>query len=118
MNPQPRPTAGEIWLTDFGDPYPGEPAYRHPALILARPLGFPQKTPTVVLIPITTSYRDMPTHIEIDPTPETGLDEPSYAQCELLGAAAVSRLLHRLGEVGPDILWQAREIGAAMLYDD
>ena len=118
MNPQPRPAAGEIWLTDFGDPYPGEPAYRHPALILARPLGFPQKTPTVVLIPITTTCRDMPTHIEIDPTPETGLDEPSYAQCELLGAAAVSRLLRLLGEVGPDILWQARETGAAMLYDD
>ena len=57
-------------------------------------------------------------HIEIDPSSETELDELSYAQCELLGAAAVSRLLRRLGEVGPDILWQARETGVAMLRDD
>ena len=30
----------ELWLTDFGDPYPGEPASFRPALILGPPSSF------------------------------------------------------------------------------
>lgn len=89
----------ELWLVDFGDPFPGEPAWHRPAVIVGPPATFGQDFPFVIVIPTTTTARGLSLHVEIDSTEATGLDEVSYAQCELVRSVSSRRLIHRLGHI-------------------
>src|SRR5262245_12787731 len=90
----------ELWLVDFGDPFPGEPAHHRPALILGPPESFGPDFPFVIVCPLTTTRRGLSLHIEVEPTENTGLDDVSYVQCELIRSINRRRLVHRLGTVG------------------
>lgn len=57
----------------------------------------------VVVLPITTTYRGLPSHIEID-RGSSGLDEISYAKCEDVKSISEQRLVSRLGSVGEDVM--------------
>ncbi len=52
----------------------------------------------LVVVPITSTKRDLPSHIEIDDV-DSGLDEVSYAKCEDLKSISEKRLVARLGAV-------------------
>lgn len=93
----------ELWLVDFGEPYPGEPAAHRPALILGPPETFGQGFPFVIVAPATTAHRGLSLHVEVEATVDTGLDSISYIQCELIRSINRNRLIHRLGVVSPDI---------------
>jgi mRNA interferase MazF len=93
----------DLWVVDFGDPYPGEPAAHRPALILGPPDTFGPNFPFVVVTPLTTAHRGLSLHVEVDPIPDTGLDEVSYIQCELIRSINRQRLVHRLGTVDAHI---------------
>lgn len=92
----------ELWLIDFGQPYPGEPASYHPALILGPPDTFGSGFPFVIVTPLTTTLRGLSLHIEVEATAETGLDTTSYIQCELIRSINTNRLVHRLGTINPE----------------
>jgi mRNA interferase MazF len=92
----------ELWLVDFGTPFPGEPASVRPALVLGPPETFGPAFPFEIVVPLTTSRRGLSLHVEIDPTPSNGLEETSYVQCELIRSINRKRLVRRLGGVGPD----------------
>ena len=93
----------DLWLVDFGEPYPGEPAAHRPALVLGPPVTFGPTFPFVIVTPLTTTQHGLSLHIEVEPTQETGLDEVSYIQCELLRSINRRRLVHRLGSISPQI---------------
>jgi mRNA interferase MazF len=93
----------DLWLVDFGEPYPGEPAAHRPALILGPPDTFGPGFPFVIVTPLTTTRRGLSLHIELEATADTGLDTTSYIQCELIRSISRNRLVHRLGAVSPDI---------------
>ena len=93
----------DLWLVDFGEPYPGEPAAHRPALVLGPPDTFGPAFPFVIVTPLTTTRRGISLHIEMEPTSENGLDETSYIQCELLRSINQRRLIHRLGTINVDI---------------
>ena len=90
----------DVWLVDVGDPHPGEPAARRPALILGPPDTFGPDFPFVIVAPLTTTRRGLSVHVEVESGTETGLDETSYVQCELLRSINRRRLVHRLGQIG------------------
>jgi mRNA interferase MazF len=92
----------DLWLVDFGQRYPGEPASYRPALILGPPDTFGPGFPFVVVTPLTTSRRGLSLHIEVEATATTGLDTTSYIQCELIRSVNTNRLIHHLGTVGSD----------------
>lgn len=92
----------EIWLVDFGKPYPGEPASRRPAIVLGPPEFFGADFPTAFVAPLTTAHRGLSLHVEVPATPATGLRHTSYIQCELLRSVNRRRLRHRLGTVDPE----------------
>lgn len=94
-------SADEIWLVDFGDPYPGAPAHHRPALALGPPGTLGEALPFVIVAPLTTTRRGLSFHVEID-DPATGLGEVSYVQCELIRSINRRRLVHRIGILGPD----------------
>lgn len=89
----------EVWLVDFGDPHPGEPASLRPALVIGPHPSFGADFPFVILIPLTTARRGLSIHVEIEPTPETGLDETGYAQCEMIRSVHRRRLVQGLGAI-------------------
>jgi mRNA interferase MazF len=59
----------------------------------------------IVVVPITTTYRGLPSHIEIDRR-DSGLDEVSYAKCEDMKSVSEQRLISRLGAAGDDVVFQ------------
>lgn len=89
----------EIWLSDFGEPYPGEPARHRPALVIGPPDTFGPGFPFVIVLPLTTVHRALSIHVEVEASPDTGLDETSYVQCELIRSVNRNRLLRRLGVI-------------------
>lgn len=89
----------DIWLVDFGEPYPGEPAHHRPALVLGPPDTFGPDFPFVIVSPLTTTRRGLSLHVEVEVTEDSGLDETSYVQCELVRSVNRRRLVHRLGAV-------------------
>ncbi len=92
----------DLWLVDFGAPQPGEPGHFRPALIIGPPETFGPGFPFLVVVPLTTTRRGLSLHVEVEASAATGLDEISYAQCELIRSINRNRLVHRLGAVDPE----------------
>lgn len=72
---------------------------RHRVPIIGPPETFGRGFPFVVLCPLTTTDRGLSIHVEVGPTPGTGLDEISFVRCELIRSVNRRRLRHRLGRV-------------------
>jgi mRNA interferase MazF len=97
---------GEVWLIDLGDPVGREQSGNRPAVIVSADSLNDGPAGVVVAVPITTTYRGLPSHIEIDHG-GSGLDEVSYAKCEDVKSVSEQRLIARLGTVGDDVMFQA-----------
>lgn len=107
-----RPRRGEIWLVDFGEPVGREQAGRRPAVVVsADPLN-QGLAGVVVVVPLTTAHRGLPSHVEVEPG-ETGLDQISYAKCEDFKSISDQRLVGRLGVAPPEPLFA---IGRVLRY--
>ncbi len=93
---------GEVWLVDFGEPVGREQAGKRPAVVVsADPLN-ESRAGVVVVVPITTAVRGLPSHIEID-RGSSGLDEVSYAKCEDVKSISDQRLIGRLGVIDDEV---------------
>ena len=86
----------EIWLMDFGSGHPAEPAGYRPALVLGLPPGW-VATPNVFVVPFTTTCRNYPSYVEVEPSEENGLEEVSYLQCEQIRSVNQNRYVATLG---------------------
>jgi mRNA interferase MazF len=89
----------DLWLVDFGRPYPEEPAALRPALVVGPPETFGSGFPFVIVTPLTTTHRRLSLHVEVEASPATGLAQTSYVQCELIRSVNRSRLVRRLGAI-------------------
>jgi len=58
----------------------------------------------VIVVPCTTRYRGLPSHIELDAS-AGGLDEISYAKCEDVKSVSEERLTVRLGTAPPEVMF-------------
>ncbi|NQV06157.1 type II toxin-antitoxin system PemK/MazF family toxin [bacterium] len=105
----------DLWLVDFGDPYPGEPAAHRPALVIGPPGTFGPGFPFVMVVPLTTTRWGLSLHVEVEATTETGLDQTSYVQCELLRSVNGNRLVHRLGQIDGEVSSQVSSIIKTLL---
>ena len=105
----------DLWLVDFGDPYPAEPAAHRPALIIGPPETFGTGFPFVIVVPLTTVWRGLSLHVEVEASADTGLDTTGYIQCELIRSINRNRLVHRLGAIGPGISNQVSAVIKTLL---
>lgn len=109
------PAVNELWLIDFGGPQPGEAAKKRPALLVG-PDNWPiSDSGPVIVVPSTTARRDFRSHVHIDNISGTGLDAPSYLQCELIMSVPARRLLKRLGAAGPEVTYNVRGVLRGLL---
>jgi len=98
-----RPSRGEIWLVSL-DPVVGrEQAGMRPALIVSVNQFNHGPAELVVLVPITTTRRNVPLHVTLSPI-ETGLSYVSSAKCEDVRSVSLKRLDRCLGAVAPSTL--------------
>jgi len=74
-----------------------------PALVIGPPDTFGPGFPFVIVAPLTSAHRALSLHIEVEPTVDTGLDETSYIQCELIRSVNWKRLVDRLGGIDSEI---------------
>ncbi|HYN33101.1 MAG TPA: type II toxin-antitoxin system PemK/MazF family toxin [Ilumatobacteraceae bacterium] len=93
-----RPRRGDIWLVDFGTPIGREQAGRRPAVIVSDDLMNIGPSGLVIVVPLTSTHRRLPSHVEIEP--DGGLDVVSYAKCEDVKSISTERLVHLIGAVG------------------
>ena len=82
---------GELWLMET----PNDK--RRPVLIVSRDEAIPVLN-NVVVAPVTTTLRDIPTCIPV--SSEEGIDRDSVATFDNLAAVPKSVLTRRLGELG------------------
>lgn len=83
----------ELWLMETPN------QKRRPVLIISRDEVIPVLN-NVVVAPITSTIRDIPTCIPVGPT--EGIDHDSVATFDNLAAVPKSVLTRRLGELGAD----------------
>ena len=105
----------DLWLVDFGEPYPGELAAHRPALVIGPPDTFGTGFPFVIVAPLTTTRRGLSLHVEVEATRDTGIDHTSYVQCELIRSINRNRLVRRLGSIEPDTSSQVTTIIGTLL---
>ena len=104
------PRRGELWLVDFGDPIGREQSGRRPALIASADALNGGSAGVLIAVPLTTRHRDLPSHIEIDPSEESGLSEIGYAKCEDVKSISEQRLLTRLGTVAGTTMFEVARV--------
>jgi mRNA interferase MazF len=93
------PNQGEIWLFD-PDPVKGKELGKkiRPCLIVSNNLLNKGSSGLVIILPITSSFKGIPSHVCINP-PEGGLDVTSYALCEQIRCISKERLVRKLGSI-------------------
>ena len=101
---------GDVSLIDFGIPIGSEAGFVRPAVI-ATADGFLRFRPsTVFVVPLTTTQRSFPSHIEIEPDRDNGLTLRSWALVEQMRAVSIDRLAMPLGNVGPVVGTQILDV--------
>lgn len=103
----------EIWLIDLGHPIGVEAAFTRPGIVVGSPR---MSGPLALVCPLTTTRRDYPWRVEIEPDGTNGLAEVSYAQVEHVRSIASARGLRRLGRVDSAAFQDIRRV-LRILFD-
>ena len=91
---------GDVVLIDFGVLVGSEAGFPRPA-VLATADSFLRYSPsTVFVVPLTSTARSFPSHVEIEADPSNGLTARSCAFVEQMRAVAVERCSAPIGNVG------------------
>ena len=93
--PRGAPQRGEIWTVDFGEPVGHEQGHRRPGLVVSSDRLNASRAGIVVVVPLTRTRRDLPSHVEI--APDSGLAQTGYAKSEDIKSISTERLVRRLG---------------------
>lgn len=92
---------GEIVLADL-DPTVGAEIQKTRPCVIVSPDEMNDTIRTVIILPLTTKSRVLPTRILIKATPTSGLDNDSYAVGDQIKTIDKTRILSKLGRVSLD----------------
>jgi mRNA interferase MazF len=92
------PARGEVWLTDLSPTRGHEQAGRRPALVLSEDLFNRGPAGLVIVLPMTSTLRNVPSHVPVDP-PEGGVKHRTAILCEAVRSISSDRLVARWGAV-------------------
>lgn len=92
------PSRGDIWLADLNPTRGHEQAGQRPVLVISEDAFNKGMAGLVIVLPITSTYRGVPSHVPIKP-PEGGTKNPSVILCEAVRSIAKERLVSRWDKV-------------------
>lgn len=97
---------GDIFIVNWNPGRGSEQTGERPALIVQNnAFNANANYPNTIVVTISKSGRDLPTHVKLPQTAENGLWEPlSYVKCEQLLTISKSRLIRKLGSITPEQL--------------
>lgn len=113
------PLQGEIWLFD-PDPVKGRKIGKkvRPALVVSCNLLNKGPSGLVIVVPITSKDKGIPSHIRIEP-PQDGVKLTSFAVCEQIRSISKERLVKKVGSVqSPSILKEIKSWLTDLLWID
>lgn len=92
---------GDIFMVDWSPARGSEQAGYRPALVVQNnAFNSNPAYPNTIVVTISKSGRDIPTHVRLPQSTENGLTEPlSYAKCEQILTISKDRLGRKLGNV-------------------
>ena len=89
---------GEVWFVDLNPTKGREQAGRRPCLIISDDSLNRSPADLVIVIPITSKHKNIPSHVEMVP-PEGGLQLRSFIKCEDIRSISTDRLIKAMGKV-------------------
>jgi mRNA interferase MazF len=95
------PARGDVWLANLNPTRGREQAGQRPVLMVSEDLFNSGPAELVIVVPITSTLRPIPSHVRLTP-PEGGLKSESAALCEAVRSISKGRLARRLGSVSPE----------------
>lgn len=95
------PRMGDIFIVDWNPARGLEEAGERPALVVQNnSFNSNERYPNTIVVTISKSGRELPTHVKIPQTPKNGLREPlSFVKCEQLLTISKDRLGRKLGNI-------------------
>jgi mRNA interferase MazF len=101
---------GAIVEVDFGTPIGSEAGFRRPGVVMIASAFAQFRPSTVFVVPLTTTRRDFPSHVEIVADRRSGLDVVSYALVEQMRAVSAARCGDARGHVSAVEMRQMLEV--------
>ena len=101
---------GEVWWTDFGQPFGSEPGYRRPAVVVQADAINKSSIRTVLLVPLTKTmeWAGAPGNV-LCRAKDTGLKHASVANVSQLTVADRRRLVERAGALSGALMRQVED---------
>jgi len=97
-----------VWFADLGQNPGLEQGKRRPTLVVSVDRFNHARIGLVVIVPITTTIRNIPMHIEAFP-PDGGLKHHSCIQCDQPRCVSRKRLVDRIGCVCRETMEQVED---------
>jgi mRNA interferase MazF len=108
-------TSGDVVDLDLGLPEGREAGFRHPAVLITAQRILDAQPTVIQVVPLTTTIRGFTSEIMIEPDDTNGLQQRSAAQCQHVRAVSTRRVEHVLGNTGPVVLRQVRDVVGLIL---
>ena len=104
----PLPSRGDVWLADLNPTRGHEQAGTRPCVIVSLDRFNHGPAGLVVVLPLTTTYRGIPLHVEVQP-PDGGVRLRSFIKCEDIRSIASERLIERWGSLSSNVLAEVED---------
>jgi mRNA interferase MazF len=106
---------GDVVEIDFGTSIGSEAGVVRPAVIATADAFLRIRPTTVFVVPLTSTKRTFPSHVEIEPDDTNQLDTLSYALVEQMRAVATERCSAPTGNVGAAVSSQITDVLAMII---
>lgn len=101
---------GDIGEVDFGTPVGSGAGFRRPGIVVTADAFLRLRPTTVFVLPLTSTRRSFPSHVEIEADRTNALQVTSYAPVEQLRAISVERCGPPSGNVSQAAIHQILDI--------
>ena len=108
--------SGDTVYVELRIPAGREAGFRHPTVVVTAQAILDASPSVVHVVPLTSSLRGFATEVEIEPNHGSGLRRRSAAQCQHIRSVSPARLSEPIGNVGPIVTAQIREM-LAVIFD-
>lgn len=100
MSASVRTAPWQVWLVDFGQPIGHEQGGVRPAIVVGSETHCRFPINMALVVPLTTRDRGLSHHVRVD-SPESGLNQPSWARTEDITTVSTRRFVRsqRLGVI-------------------
>lgn len=106
---------GDLIDVDFGTPIGSEAGFQRPAVVCTSDSFLRYRPTTIFVVPLTSTRRTFPSHLEVEPDHQNLLTETSYILVEQLRAVSRLRCTQTGGNVGPAVARQITDIVAMII---